>query len=86
MAMADNFKVAAPGDGLAPVRWPPVVGGALRMPGKQMRTRWVQGGLAVVALVLAVAMSLFPTDDFVVDSASSHHASTFEPIQPEEGC
>jgi uncharacterized membrane protein YedE/YeeE len=27
MAMADNFKAAAPDDGLAPVRWPPVVGG-----------------------------------------------------------
>jgi hypothetical protein len=53
----------------------PVIGGA---PGKQMRTRLVQGGLAVVALVLAVAMSIFPTDDFVVDTGSSHHPGSFD--------
>jgi hypothetical protein len=60
----------------------PVIGGALRMPDKQMRRRLVQGGLAVVALVMAVAMSVFPTDDFVVDSASSHRPGSFNADAP----
>lgn len=56
----------------------PVIGGALRMPTRKMGTRLLQAGLIVVALVAAVAMSVFPTDRFVIDTGSSRRADSFD--------
>lgn len=56
----------------------PVIGDVLRMPTRKMGTRLLQTGLMVVALVLAVIMSVFPTDRFIVDTGSSRRADSFD--------